>query len=48
MNTKLLIGIIFAIIMFVILFFSESIMGMINKEGFTILDAKKDTLNFEF
>ena len=48
MNTKLLIGIIFAVIMCVILCFSEQMMTMIKTENFDVLDTKKDTLNFEF
>lgn len=48
MNTKLLIGIVFAIMLFAIMFFLEPIMNMIQTENFDVLNPNKDTLNFEF
>ena len=49
MNTKLLIGIIFALLMFVIIFFSSTIMSAAGLEGFEVVpDSDEDMLNYKF
>ena len=49
MNSKLLIGIIFALLMFVVIFFSSTIMRATGLEGFEVMpDSDEDMLNYKF